>query len=342
MTRSLSRRSLLLAAGGIAVMSAALPGLAMAADKPALFLIGDSTTRNGTKDNGDTAGQFGWGHMLHYYFDTSRISVVNDAMGGTSSRSFQVSPKLWPLVVQMIRPGDYVLMAFGHNDSRGSLPGNGEDTAPVPPPPPRRMPTTAPGTAPAAPGVPGTAPAAPASAAPATNDAPINPAAAAPAAPAGPPEMMHSFGWYMRQYVEQVKAKGATPIVLSLIPRNRWTDGKVNRNDKDYALWAQQAAEQEHVQFIPLNDMIADVYDQLGQAKVQADLFPPNEAVHPNWAGASLNASLVVEGIKKLDTPLKQYLVKNPQVPATPDVIPPNVGEMGPSAMAPTTRTPQP
>jgi lysophospholipase L1-like esterase len=332
MTRSvLSRRSLLVAAGGVALLSSALPGLALAADKPALFLIGDSTTRNGTRDNGETAGQFGWGHMLHYYFDTSRISVVNDAMGGTSSRSYQVSPKLWPLVLQMIRPGDYVLMAFGHNDSRGSLPGNGEDTAPVPPPPPRRNPHPAPGTPPAA--------SAPASTTPATNDAPINPAAAAPA-PAGPPEMMHSFGWYMRQYIEQVKAKGATPIVLSLIPRNRWTDGKVNRNDQDYALWAQQAAEQEHVQFIPLNTLIADRYDALGQEKVATELFPPNEAVHPNWAGAALNASIVVDGLKALDTPLKKYLLKNPQVPAMPDVTPPAVGEMGPSAMAPADRTP--
>ncbi len=334
MTNSLSRRSLLFAAGGVALLSSALPGLAVAAGKPALFLIGDSTTRNGSRDNGETAGQFGWGHMLHYYFDTSRLSVVNDAMGGTSSRSYQVSPKLWPLVLQMIQPGDFVLMAFGHNDSRGSLPGNREDTAPVPPPPPRRAPAAA---------ASGTASPTATSAAPTTNDAPINPAAAAPApAPAGPPEMMHSFGWYMRQYIEQVKAKGATPIVLSLIPRNRWTDGKVNRNDKDYALWAQQAAEQEHVQFIPLNTLIADAYDAMGQEKVTAELFPPNEAVHPNWAGAALNASIVVEGLKKLDTPLNQYLLKNPQVPATPDVIPPAVGEMGPSAMAPKDRTPTP
>ncbi len=305
-----TRRFWLAAACGLAVASA-FPATAQD-NKPALFLIGDSTMRNGSRDNGETAGQFGWGHMLHYFFDTSRIDVVNDAMGGTSSRSYQQSPTLWPNVLRMIRPGDYVLMAFGHNDSRASLPGNGDEEGPAPPQPQRNA-TGA--TA----GQPGTALTAGAQ-----------------------PTMIHSFGWYMRQYIEQVRAKGATPIVLSLIPRNRWADGKVNRNDKDYALWARQAAEQEHVQFIPLNDMIADKYDGLGQDKVASTLFPPNEAVHPNWAGAVINAQTVVEGLKTLDTPLKGYLLPNPQVPATPDVVPPQVGEMGPKALAPVTRTPAP
>src|SRR5437764_15424792 len=95
----------------------------------------------------------------------------------------------------------------------------------------------------------------------------------------------HSFGWYMRQYIQQIKAKGATPIVLSLIPRNRWTGGKVNRNTNDYALWARQAGAQENVAFIPLNDLIADEYDRPGKEKVQSEPIPPNEAVHPSLAG---------------------------------------------------------
>lgn len=173
-----------------------LPPATAPAHKPAIFLIGDSTIRNGSYDNGSAAGQFGWGHLLHYYFDTSRITVVNDAMGGTSSRSYQTSPTLWPIVLPKIMPGDYVFMAFGHNDSGNSIRGNGDETQPF----------TGRG--------------------------------------ATPGQTMHSFGWYMRQYIEQTKAKGATPIVLSLIPRNRWTGGKVNRNGNDYALWAKQAADQ--------------------------------------------------------------------------------------------------
>src|SRR5215470_517465 len=95
-----------------------------ATSKPTLFLIGDSTVRNGSWDNGATMGQWGWGHILHYYFDTTRITIVNDAMGGTSSRSFQESPTLWALVIPKVRKGDFVMMQFGHNDGPSSGRGN--------------------------------------------------------------------------------------------------------------------------------------------------------------------------------------------------------------------------
>src|SRR3954462_3833559 len=87
-------------------------GLPRGEKKPTLWLIGDSTVRNGTLDNGATAGQWGWGHLLHYYFDESRISIVNDAMGGTSSRSYYESPTLWKLVLARIQAGDFVMMQF--------------------------------------------------------------------------------------------------------------------------------------------------------------------------------------------------------------------------------------
>jgi hypothetical protein len=40
-------------------------------------------------------------------------------------------------------------------------------------------------------------------------------------------EVVHSYGWYMRRFVKDTKAKGAIPIVCSLIPRDNWKDGKV-------------------------------------------------------------------------------------------------------------------
>ncbi len=97
--------------------------------KPTVFLIGDSTVRNGSYDNEvQPPDKWGWGHLLHYYFDESRIKVVNDAMGGTSSRSYQESSTLWPLVIPKVQAGDYVIMQFGHNDSAASLKGNGDET----------------------------------------------------------------------------------------------------------------------------------------------------------------------------------------------------------------------
>ena len=49
---------------------------------PTLFLIGDSTVRNGKGDGAN--GQWGWGDFMTEYFDTTRINVVNRALGGLS------------------------------------------------------------------------------------------------------------------------------------------------------------------------------------------------------------------------------------------------------------------
>lgn len=58
----------------------------LAGRKPTLFLIGDSTVKNG-KGKGD-GGLWGWGSYLPAYFYTTRIRVENDALGGTSSRTY--------------------------------------------------------------------------------------------------------------------------------------------------------------------------------------------------------------------------------------------------------------
>jgi lysophospholipase L1-like esterase len=302
----LTRRGLIAAVCAAPLAGHASALLAQDADSlPAVFFIGDSIIRNGYYDDGETNGQWGWGHMMKWRFDTSRIHVVNDAMGGTSSRSFMESPTLWPKVKQMIRPGDFVLMGFGHNDGPSTLHGNGDETGFLPPRPPRP------------------------------------PRAGETPRPAPAPVAVHSFGWYMRQYIKEVRALGATPIVMSLIPRNRWTDGKIGDAGKDYAVWAKEAADQEHAQFIPLNDMVTDALNKIGQEEVQADYFPKGEGVHPNWKGAVLISGLVADGVRKLDTPLKQYLVASPKLPKTPDIAAPTLGDMGPSDMKPKARTPK-
>src|SRR5947209_18262099 len=53
---------------------------------PTLFLVGDSTVRNGHADGAN--GQWGWGEPLVDYFDPAKINVVNRAIGGRSSRTY--------------------------------------------------------------------------------------------------------------------------------------------------------------------------------------------------------------------------------------------------------------
>lgn len=101
---------------------------------PSLFLVGDSTVRNGHGDGAN--GQWGWGEPLVDYFDPAKINVVNRAIGGRSSRTY-ITEGHWQDTLNLIKSGDFVLFQFGHNDSgplddtaraRGTLPGIGEET----------------------------------------------------------------------------------------------------------------------------------------------------------------------------------------------------------------------
>ncbi|MBP3331395.1 MAG: rhamnogalacturonan acetylesterase [Tidjanibacter sp.] len=98
-------------------------------EKPTLYIIGDSTV---AQNSGKIVG---WGSPIADMFDTTRINVVNKARGGRSSRTY-LNEGLWQEVCDMLKPGDFVLMGFGHNDGnpqgRGSaMGGYSEETTEV-------------------------------------------------------------------------------------------------------------------------------------------------------------------------------------------------------------------
>lgn len=101
---------------------------------PTLYIIGDSTVRNG--DGSGRNGQWGWGSFLAQYFDTTKINIRNHAIGGRSSRTF-ITEGRWDSIKAHLKQGDYVLIQFGHNDSgplddsaraRGTISGIGDET----------------------------------------------------------------------------------------------------------------------------------------------------------------------------------------------------------------------
>jgi lysophospholipase L1-like esterase len=116
--------------------AAVRPPLPMAKNSslPTLYLVGDSTVRNGKADG--AGGQWGWGEPLVDFFDESKINVVNRAIGGRSSRTY-ITEGRWDEQLALLKPGDFVVFQGGHNDSgplddtsraRGSLPGVGDET----------------------------------------------------------------------------------------------------------------------------------------------------------------------------------------------------------------------
>jgi hypothetical protein len=119
-------------------------------------------------------------------------------------------------------------------------------------------------------------------------------------------ETVHTYGWYLRKYIADTKAKGAIPIICSPIPRKTWRDGRVVRNADSYGGWSRQVAELEHVDFVDLNEIIARRYDALGEAAVEPLFADPH--THTSRAGAELNAESVVAGLKALPhDPLAKY-----------------------------------
>lgn len=229
---------------------------------PTLFLAGDSTVRNGGGDG--AGGQWGWGDFLGVYFDPEKINLVNRAVGGTGIETFRALGH-WSRLLSQIKPGDFVVIQFGHNDSppRGPAKGIGDETAEIPDPKTKQ------------------------------------------------PRTLHTWGWYLRQDIADVRSRGATPIVCSLVPRKSWKDGKIQRNGDAFAGWAKQVAEAEHVSFIDLNELIAARYDALGEDKV-APLFA-DERTHTSAAGAELNAEIVAAALRTLPgKPLEPFFRAKP------------------------------
>lgn len=94
-----------------------LPVLAWAqapSDTITVFMIGDSTMANKPLDKENQ--ERGWGQMLPMFFEGA-IKVDNHAVNGRSSKSF-IDEGRWEKVREKIRPGDYVIIQFGHNDEK--------------------------------------------------------------------------------------------------------------------------------------------------------------------------------------------------------------------------------
>lgn len=103
------------------LLALALPVMAFAqvpADTITVFMIGDSTMANKPLDKENQ--ERGWGQMLPIYLEGA-IKVDNHAVNGRSSKSF-IDEGRWEKVHEQIRPGDYVIIQFGHNDEKAKSP----------------------------------------------------------------------------------------------------------------------------------------------------------------------------------------------------------------------------
>jgi rhamnogalacturonan acetylesterase len=224
--------------------------------KPTLYLIGDSTVKAGQgKGEND---MWGWGSVIGQYFDSTKISIENHAIGGRSSRTFLTDGR-WEPILKKMKKGDFLIIQFGHNDdwaindtirARGSIKGIGLDSVEI--------------------------------------DNLIT----------KKHEVVHSFGWYLTKYVLEAKAKGVDVYLCSQVPFCKFENEKVIRKEEYYPKWTKEVSEQTKVHFIDLHELTANIYDNLGLEETKKLYFTPKDNVHTNLAGAKLNAENVILGIK--------------------------------------------
>ena len=249
-----------------------VPGSSRRGNNPVLFLVGNSTMRTGTLGNGNN-GQWGWGFYAHEYYDENKITVENHALGGTSPRTFYTM--LWQPVLEAVKKGDYVFLELGHND-------NG----------------------------------------------PIDSIRARSSyRPDGKLEVkedsisiynkvtrkqetVYTFGGYMRRFINEIRAKGATPILFTLTPRNDYeadNPKRIQRKLSDFTPAIFAIGKETNTPVIDLNDISATKLEQYGPWKTNYHFYL--DKIHSSAYGARMNAASAAEGILASNDPQVAFLM---------------------------------
>lgn len=264
-------RDLTLDSIDIANQARPVPGSNRIGDNPVLFLVGNSTMRTGTLGNGSN-GQWGWGFYVHEYYNEEKITVENHALGGTSPRTFYTL--LWKPILEAVKKGDYVFLELGHND-------NG----------------------------------------------PIDSIRARSSyRPEGKLEVredsisiynkvtqqqetVYTFGGYMRRFIREIRAKGATPVLFTLTPRNDYEPDdpkRIQRKLADFTPAIYAIGKETNTPVIDLNDISATKLEQYGPWKTNYHFYL--DKIHTSAYGARMNAQSAAEGILASDDPQLVFL----------------------------------
>ncbi|KAF5254516.1 hypothetical protein FANTH_774 [Fusarium anthophilum] len=124
----------------------------------------------------------------------------------------------------------------------------------------------------------------------------------------GSKEVVHTFGWYLRKMVADVKAKGATPVISGMVNRNYWT-GNTLQSKWPFADYAEAVAKAAGVEYINHTKYSVALFQAMGPTK--AKTYYPNDNTHTNWEGAKLNTQTFVQAVKYKcggTSVLKKYL----------------------------------
>jgi lysophospholipase L1-like esterase len=226
------------------------------AQKPTLFLIGDSTMSN--KENPDKNPEHGWGQVLSQFL-TTEIEVQNHAMNGRSSKSFRTEGR-WDKVEKQLKKGDFVIIQFGHNDQK--LKDSTKFTNPY-----------------------------------------------------------TQYRANLERYVNETRAKGAAPILMTSIVRRNFTEnGVLVDTHKEYPLVVRMVANDLKVPFVDMQLLTEQMEISYGPEKSKKlhlhfsegenPYYPKGKAddTHLSKLGAETVAKLALKDLKSLKIGLEKYI----------------------------------
>lgn len=229
----------------------------------------------------------GWGQMFQQFFKGD-VTVNNRAKNGASSKSFYMESAYWQSVKKQIEPGDYVLIQFAHNDEKS----NGCDGDELK-----------------------------------AYYQSIGDEAKANACDYRGTTASGTYKDYLRKYVEETRALGATPVLVGAICRKYFDGSTIRRNGRhdlgdkfdkieggklttgnkvaaddhtyDYPYQMQEVAKEMGVQYLDLTTATKELYESYGDAKANALLFDGNGSTHTSAMGATLIARLAAQLMQK-------------------------------------------
>ena len=281
-----------------------------------IFLAGDSTVKDysakGINSGGTARNEGAWGEFLQSYFNSDKVTVVNYANGGRSSRNF-INEGSLDKIADKIGEGDYLFIQFGHNDcSNGS--GYLAD---------RYVPLGTPdanGVYPSTPGV--------------KKETPAELAGNKYGDTCYTYDCGGTFKWYLQQYIDVAKKAGATPVLVTPVSRMYYiTDGenkgtiKPHHDSTDattntqvtsnnaYVTAVRQLAEEQDVLLVDgfelTKTLFEDAYKACGSDVYGTQIMHTGDKTHNNKLGGMIEAAAIASAIQKMDLNIS-YAVKAP------------------------------
>lgn len=275
---------------------AAAPGDAVLGQGVNIFLAGDSTVKDysaqGMYNDGKNQAEGSWGEFLQSFFDPGQVTVVNYANGGRSTRNF-INEGTLDKIAKDIKAGDYLFIQFGHNDASNADASHLTE---------RHAPLGTPdqsGVYPSTPGIKQPTPA---------------------GLPAAWGETCYTYDcggtykWYLQQYIDVARAKGAIPVLMTPVSRMYYEpDGSIRPHHDEstseaknnaYCTAVRQLANQQNVlcidAFSLTEKMFIDSYQACGKDTYGQQVMSVGESTHSNKLGGMVEAALVAGAVQDL------------------------------------------